>query len=316
MPTEIEDWNDLNAIDDTDDGDYVLVNDLDSDTAGYAGVGDDWDPIGLAEDPGDSFLDGFQGTFNGQGHEIRDLIIDVNHGDVGLFGSVRGGDGSEVIENLGVIGDVSSSDSSNNVGILVGDYRDADALTNCYVSGTVSANDMEGVGGMVGISDESGISNCYSLADVTGDERVGGYIGNTGLDSGISECYAAGSVSGNIDVGGFVGLSSNDPTASFWDTEATGQDTDGADETTGLPTADMQGDLPGTTMDEFDYEGIWSAVTGGENADSDGYPILRDISMEGQGDTQNITISEFRNPPFLAFQVWKDIEDGTVVKDL
>ena len=39
MPTEISDWNDLT-------GDYVLVNDLDSGTDGYAGIGDDFEPIG------------------------------------------------------------------------------------------------------------------------------------------------------------------------------------------------------------------------------------------------------------------------------
>ena len=82
---EIQTWYDLDSVRDNLDGNYILMNDLDSTTAGYielasetANQGKGWEPI-----------DYFTGTFDGNNYEIRDLYIDrTDESDVGLFGFV------------------------------------------------------------------------------------------------------------------------------------------------------------------------------------------------------------------------------------
>jgi len=97
---EIQDWYDLDAIRDNMRGNYILMNDLDSTTAGYdelasatANEGKGWQPIAVNNT--------FVGRFDGQGFEICDLFIDrPDESDVGLFGVVETGG---VIENVGVV---------------------------------------------------------------------------------------------------------------------------------------------------------------------------------------------------------------------
>jgi hypothetical protein len=151
LPSEIHDWYDLDAVRDNLGGSYILMNDLDSATAGYeelasptANGGKGWQPIGFWN-PWDG-MDGFRGTFDGQGHEIRDLFINHSpHGfDVGLFGVV---DPGGVVQNIGVV--------------------------NADVTGFRS------VGGLVG-SNGGTVSNSYSTGNVAGEEDVGGLVGVNG----------------------------------------------------------------------------------------------------------------------------------------
>ena len=66
---EIWDWYDLHAIRNDLGGDYILMNDLDSTTAGYtelasetANDGKGWEPIGTPDENSD---EQFTGSFNG-----------------------------------------------------------------------------------------------------------------------------------------------------------------------------------------------------------------------------------------------------------
>jgi hypothetical protein len=125
-PIEIRDWYDLHAIRNNLGGSYILMNDLDSTTAGYielasetANGGRGWEPIGTSDETSD---EKFTGIFNGQGYEIRDLFInrpDENY--VGLFTHIswiRHIDNVGVIENVGMVNaDVTGS---AQVGVLVG----------------------------------------------------------------------------------------------------------------------------------------------------------------------------------------------------
>ena len=88
---EISNWNDLDAIRYDLDGDYILVNNLDENTAGYdehVGVPDNgWEPIGQFDEDEDMV---FSGSFDGNGHKIRNLRInrpDTSY--VGLFSAVE-----------------------------------------------------------------------------------------------------------------------------------------------------------------------------------------------------------------------------------
>jgi hypothetical protein len=214
---EIRDWHDLDAIRANSGGSYVLMNDLDSSTAGY---GKDWQPIGP-----------FTGTFDGQGFEIRDLFI--NHPDessVGLFGEV-GQEG--VIKDIGVVNAVVTG--NGYVGGLVG--VNFGTVSNSYFSGNVTGN--SAVGGLVGDNSARGnVSNSCSTSSVTGNSGVGGLAGYN-LNGTISDCHATGKVTGNLLVGGLVGTNYKGTVSnSFWDMETSGQATSAGG--TGKTTTEMK----------------------------------------------------------------------------
>ena len=191
---QIRDWHDLDAVRNNLDGEILLMNDLDSTTAGYtelasptADDGKGWQPIGIWPNP-------FTGSFDGQGFEIRDLFID-RPGDtnVGLFSFVNTGAiiVSVAVVNADVTGDL-------YVGALAGHSRGN--LSNCYSTGNVDGDTH--VGGLIG---ESGgvVSDCYSTASVSGSFEVGGLIGqNHGT---VSRSYSTGSATGYSYVGGLAG---------------------------------------------------------------------------------------------------------------
>ena len=132
---EIRTWYDLDAIRDNLSGHHILMNDLDSTTAGYeelasptANEGKGWHPIvGAGGDPP------FTGTFDGQGYEIRDLFINLpGIGYVGLF-SVLGEGGR--IEDIGVVN--AHVNSTAYAGSLVG--VNLGTVSNSYSTGSVSS---------------------------------------------------------------------------------------------------------------------------------------------------------------------------------
>ena len=110
-------------------------------------------------------------------------------------------------------------------------------IFNCYVKGgTISGN--EDVGGLVGNNFSNGtIMNCYSSTDVSGNKDAGGLVGENSSGK-ITYCYSTAGVSGRYNLGGLVGYNSGDIISSFWDIEASGQTT--SSEGTGKTTVEMQ----------------------------------------------------------------------------
>jgi len=233
---EIRDWYGLDVVRDNLGGSYLLMNDLDSTAAGYAELasetangGRGWEPIGTADE-------GFTGSFNGQGHEIRDLFINRPGQDyVGLFAHISWThpvDNVGVIENVGmvnasvtghwqvgalaghnagVVNNSYSSGSIRNEGLYVGGlvgYNDGGLVSDSYSTGNVTGVRYVGglVGGITGARNvrEGSVVNCYSTSNVTGGTRVGGLVGNVYADASVSNCYSTGSVTGNRWVGGLV----------------------------------------------------------------------------------------------------------------
>ncbi|MFO7773865.1 MAG: GLUG motif-containing protein [Dehalococcoidia bacterium] len=223
LDLEIRTWYDLDAIRDNLSGHHRLMNNLDATTAGYeelasetANDGKGWQPIGARRSA-------FTGSFDGQGHEIRDLSINRPDEDyVGLFGNV--GEGG-VINNVRV---VSGGVTGNKVvGGLAG--HNSGTVSNSYSS--VSVNGETLVGGLAG-GNVGTVSNCYGTGSVTGGSSVGGVVGinsiapellsypdgamtnegdvraPTGSKHGtVSNCYSSGNVIGDERVGGLVGSS-------------------------------------------------------------------------------------------------------------
>ena len=208
-------WYDLDAVRNNLDGNHILMNDLDSTTAGYAELasptaneGKGWQPIGNEDDL-------FTGTFDGQGYEIRDLFSNrPDENFIGLFGVVAEGGH---IENIGVVNvDVTGY---GGVGGLVGG-NDGGTVSNSYSTGSVTG--VGWVGGLVGANTEEGpVSNSYSTSSVTGDEGVGGLVGWNEA-SPVSNSYSTGNVTGNYGVGGLAGFTTGTVSNSYSTGRVTG----------------------------------------------------------------------------------------------
>jgi hypothetical protein len=210
---EIWTWYDLNAIRYNLSGNYTLMNDLDSNTPGYeelasptANGGKGWQPIGTFLPRAESAPTAFNGSFDGQGYEIRDALI--NRPDepvVGLFSEVGLGG---IIKNLGVahtyvnfgVTETSPTSIYRCVGGLVGEnYGTVD---NCYFDGGVGENSSAGC--LVG-RNYGAVKNSFSNGQVRGTGSIGGLVGdNGGL---VSNCYSTSYVefSAGGTGGGLVG---------------------------------------------------------------------------------------------------------------
>jgi len=256
---EIRTWYDLDAVRHDMGGSYILMNDLDSTTAGYeelasptANGGEGWKPIGWGGWGWTwfgvkAFGEVFKGTFDGQGYEIRDPYI-ISQGQVGLFGFAHGG---AMIKNIALINaTVTEGDAAGvsvgvdgatvrcfdvapagGVGGLVG--YNGGTVSNCYVMGNITGG--LDVGGLVGFNGGT-VSNCYATGSVCGGEDVGGLVGlNLGA---VSNCYCSGSVTGNYVAGGLVGSNGGTVGNCFWDTETSRQATSTGG--TGKTTAEMR----------------------------------------------------------------------------
>ena len=255
---EIRDWYDLDAIRDNLYGSHTLMNDLDSTTPGYeelasqtANQGKGWQPIGTWS------LSAFTGSFDGQGHEIRDLFINrPNESPVGLFG-YTGEEG--VIKDTNMVdvtvsgyyyvgglvgfnnGIVTNSYSTGNVsgtvgmvGGLVG--KNTDTVSNSYSTASVSG--VVNAGGLVGDNWVGTVSNSYSTGSVIGSSCVGGLVAYSNNGT-VTNSYSTGTVTGYEDVGGLVGWNREGTvSSSFWDTVTSGQTT--SDGGTGKTTAEMR----------------------------------------------------------------------------
>lgn len=295
--TEINDWHDLSAVRDDLSGYYILMSDLNTETAGYdelVDTEDGWEPIGDYDHEEDVE---FIGTFDGNGHQISHLYINRSEMDnVGLFGYL--GSGAKVtdvglvdvevygeyrvgalagsnrgtVENSYATGEVNGQD---RVGALVG--FNFVTVSNSYAAGNVTGGSR--VGGLIG--DNYGtIENSYATTAVAGDSVIGGLVGNN--DGTVSNSYATGDVSGFGVIGGLVGYD-NDGTVSdsYWDIETSGIDT--SEGGTGLTTDEMIGENATNNMFGFDFEEIWETVEEShEDADEDGYPILQGLTREEQ----------------------------------
>ena len=226
----------LEAIKDNLNGNYYLTADIDL-------SGGEWVPIGDNSTETDDSR--FTGTFDGQGHVIRNLTITGNQNDyatgtnliiyakdyqyAGLFGFTDGATITNTgLENLNI--DIANSSYETQVGGICG-YSIDSSISNCYNTGSVFASSAyfgAAAGGICGFS-ASFINNCYntgpvyvaSFASSTSYNYTavaGGICGNFSFSGSINNCYNTGSVTASISTsavttyaGGICGLSSSAP---------------------------------------------------------------------------------------------------------
>jgi len=223
-PYQIATAEQLQAIGDSTlyDKNFVLVADIDLDP----------NLPGNEIVAGGPFIPSFNGTLDGNGHSISNMVINSNYNGnrwksdyLGLIGflyedsivkniQLRNikilGEGGYVgglaSDNIGIVLRCSVTGNINGtafVGGLVGDNSGyiVACSTSCNVQ--LSPEELVGIaGGLVGYNNGC-ISNCCAIGTVTGKEGLGGLVGDNG--GNISNCYAIGTVAGETSVGGLIG---------------------------------------------------------------------------------------------------------------
>ena len=146
-----------------------------------------------------SYNQGFSGTFDGNGYEIRNVYINRSQYGNGLFSCLS----YATISNLGVSGSISYS--ASGLGGIAG-CAEYSTISNCYNMAKVSSGS---VGGIVAYAYNCTIINCYNTGAVIGSYNAGGIVGSIN-NSQIINCYNTGDViSSNSSVGGITSSTSN-----------------------------------------------------------------------------------------------------------
>ena len=227
------------------------------------------------------------GSVAGIGYDAGGLALSSSVG--GLVGSSRDGTISDSYSTSTVSGE-------SDVGGLVG--SSSSTISGSYATGSVSGD--YDVGGLAGSSGGT-ISGSYTIGSVSGGSYVGGLVGSSG--GTISASYATGNVAGRgDDIGGLVGRNfgaitasyavgrvstsgdtfyigglvgyheGGDITASYWDTQSTGQA--GSYGGIGKTTAELQ--YPTGTAGIY---ASWDADYW-DFGDSTQYPVLKYGGLE------------------------------------
>jgi len=203
----------------------VLTNDIDMSEI------ENWEPIGSSSVP-------YAGTFNGQGHCIRNFLSNTNKSYSGLFGmtsgatirdftlsgtiTVKSGTGEHGIvgcATASTIRDVHSEleitldkadEETKHVGGIAGSMFNNTTITRCSFRGSISDAGTNTIGGIAGYADQTSnnISYCINYGTVKSDGAstfVGGilgYVNHNGFR--ISYCANVGKVMGNAGYAGQI----------------------------------------------------------------------------------------------------------------
>lgn len=155
-------------------------------------------------------------TFNGNGHTIANMTIVGTETDkyVGMFSEAEG-----VIENL-ILKDVDirSSYSSTSDYIIsctgsIAGYFSFGRISNCHVTGTLSSsNTSRDVGGIVGHSFRADIEGCSFIGEINAPDSLyaGGIVGAAETISNdernLKGCLFSGKITGGKYIGGISGF--------------------------------------------------------------------------------------------------------------
>ena len=176
----------------------------DIDLAGF-----DWTP-----------LNKFYGTFDGDGHMVKNLYINSGSYPLGIFGYVKTG---AAVKNLGVSGNVTCTASSNaQAGGIAGYLESNAAIENCYSS--VNVTSKKHAGGIVGYTAGGAIiTNCYGSGNITTTSKnecfLGGICGSSYSNTNgatLTNCYSIGDVTGTSGAASYLGGLSPDKTAAHY----------------------------------------------------------------------------------------------------
>lgn len=187
---------------------FCLMNDIDM-------TGVEFEGFGSLESP-------FTGSFDGNGHTIKNPVVITNDDNTkGFFNATKGAK----IKNLGISnfsfsGSQANGNKSTDLGGFAGSAKET-TFDQCYLTGKVVGRDH--VGGFVGGNCSNvTITNSFVNAEVFAYSQAGGFFGVAAGNVTMKNCYFAGSVKLNPShsygwVGGFVGLVDADCTVTIED---------------------------------------------------------------------------------------------------
>ena len=284
--TPISTAEELQNINNNLSGKYYLMNDID--LADYGA----WTPIGQYD------IRGFTGIFDGGGHEIKNIAVEVENKKeffesyyAGLFAKTSEAE----IRNVGISNGrvvISSFGYSMVAGGIVGYSLSETKITNCYNAASIAAHSLgvnemvnqstSSVGGIVG-EGQVIIENCFNMGiissyDAYSGTQVGGIIGCTSHSS-ISQCYNKGLLFGKEAqsnypyLGGLIGYegNSNDISSCYYidsTTDAAGHSfTEGYH---GIPLSEEEMAAQ-DSFEGFDFENVWSI----SSEINSGFPYLK-----------------------------------------
>lgn len=153
----------------------------------------------------------FQGTFDGKGHTISNLLI-ASSGDenIGFIRNISG-----VIKNLNLADATLKVDDFCSAGVLAGTACDIE-ISNCNITGGIIASTGEYdscAGGFVGKT----AYPSFSIRDSTFNgtirgkvESAGGLVGTADVSCNIESCTVTGKIQANQFAGGLVGQTNSE----------------------------------------------------------------------------------------------------------
>jgi hypothetical protein len=169
----------------TADSDYIQTADIQCPTDS------NFPRIGL--NPGTPFT----GTYDGQGHEIRNLHMDYSDFQTGMFIDLGP---AGILQNITLV-DVEVTGTQSRLGALVG--ASEGTISGCVVSGEVSGTTY--TGGLIGLMTGGSVTNCQSSCTIISGDQSGGLIGYAERAT-ITNCHADVEILGEGgEVGGLIG---------------------------------------------------------------------------------------------------------------
>jgi hypothetical protein len=206
--------SDLNAL----RRNYFLTKDI---YLGGYNQNQGWDPIGNSAEP-------FAGKFNALNYKIVDLTINRGASEQGLFGNINGAELRNIVfTDVAITIPVNTNDPATlmSIGTLAGysnnsiidnvrvNYGETTPSVRINVIGIPTANGVNlplAVGGIVGFSTNTNISNVVFNGNVVGFNDVGGIAGHFRTVPGdtvrkISRATVTGNITAVISAGGIVG---------------------------------------------------------------------------------------------------------------
>ena len=164
---------------------FELANDLDLSSIS------NWTPIGFYDDSGNLWQ--FEGVFDGNGYVISNLTINAQIRYVTIGNTVT----VLPCDNIGLFGRIVKSQISDL------------GLENVDVRQVNGDNNIENVGGLVGLVTASTITDCYVTGKIEGKMSAGGLVGNVqnGVITGsyasvVVQCSSGGGLVGSYWGGG------------------------------------------------------------------------------------------------------------------
>ena len=288
-----------------------LMNDID--LSSICNETNPWTPIGNGG--GTSGGNTFEGSFDGQGHSVKNLYVTGN-GNAGLFGYVST---EGTVKNLGVSGTSTSTSGGGVAAINFG------SIENCSSGVIVTATGSNNVyvGGVVD-QNHGSVTNCYNTGNITvtgnnNDVYVGGVVAQN--YSNVTNCYNTGTItvtdSGSSYVGGAVGENDDGSVTNCYYLSANAEN-DGARTAEQFHSGEVAHLLGEAWGQDLSTDDSWPTLIA---LDESAQPVYQVTVVYGDYDNAPTTETSYTNDPAVpsetptrdgyTFDSWKTTGEGT-----